>query len=149
MNDAENWPMAQRLDFSVPLVAGKARPRVTACGTYTPRATLDAEDEVITAFRDAANARARFEPAPKGCPVGVWISVQRAMPESRPKSRRYEQDVYKPDPDNIAKLVLDALNGEAWADDAQVVELAVRKVPRRRGQSDMTHVRIEWPHNIF
>lgn len=141
--------MPQRLDFSVPLVAGKARPRVTNRGTYTPQSTTDAEDEVVTAFREAARARKYFEPAPKGCPVGVWISVRRAMPESRPRSLSYEPDTFKPDPDNIAKLVLDALNGEAWADDAQVVELAVRKMPRKRGLGDVTHVRIEWPHNIF
>lgn len=30
--------------------------------------------------------------------------------------------------DNIAKIVLDALNGEAWRDDAEVTELSVKKV---------------------
>lgn len=141
--------MAQRVDFSVPLVVGKARPRVTSHGTYTPRSTSDAEDEVVTAFRDAVKSRRYFEPAPKGCPVGVWISITRAMPESRPRGLQYEQDTFKPDVDNIAKLVLDALNGEAWADDSQVVELAVRKTVRRRGLKDVTHVRVEWPHSIF
>lgn len=33
----------------------------------------------------------------------------------------------KPDVDNIVKIVLDALNGLAWHDDAQVTFLAVSK----------------------
>lgn len=33
----------------------------------------------------------------------------------------------KPDADNIAKIVLDALNGVAYTDDTQVVNLSVQK----------------------
>ena len=33
----------------------------------------------------------------------------------------------KPDTDNIAKAILDALNGLAYYDDAQIVELTVAK----------------------
>ena len=33
----------------------------------------------------------------------------------------------KPDCDNIAKIILDALNGLAYDDDAQVVQLSVKK----------------------
>jgi Holliday junction resolvase RusA-like endonuclease len=33
----------------------------------------------------------------------------------------------KPDADNIAKIILDALNEVAWDDDAQVVQLSVCK----------------------
>ena len=35
--------------------------------------------------------------------------------------------VRKPDADNIAKIILDALNGTAYHDDAQIVQLSVRK----------------------
>lgn len=38
----------------------------------------------------------------------------------------------KPDADNFAKAVKDALNGIAWADDAQVVEVSVRKAYSNR-----------------
>lgn len=34
----------------------------------------------------------------------------------------------KPDADNIAKIICDALNGVAYKDDTQVVELRVRKI---------------------
>jgi Holliday junction resolvase RusA-like endonuclease len=46
----------------------------------------------------------------------------------------------KPDSDNIAKLVLDALNGVAWDDDAAVVDLRVKK---RHAPEPGTYVRVE------
>ena len=36
----------------------------------------------------------------------------------------------KPDADNVAKLVLDAINGTAFVDDSQVVSLSVAKRSR-------------------
>ena len=44
----------------------------------------------------------------------------------------------KPDADNVAKLVKDALNGVAYADDAQVSELTVRKVWGHEGRTVIT-----------
>ena len=46
----------------------------------------------------------------------------------------------KPDADNLAKAILDALNGMAYPDDAQIVNLKVRKW---YGETDMVHVLIE------
>ena len=45
----------------------------------------------------------------------------------------------KPDADNYAKLILDALNGVLWRDDAQVVRLFAEKV-----YCDLAH-----PHQGF
>lgn len=45
----------------------------------------------------------------------------------RPKSSKRADPTIKPDIDNIAKQILDALNGIAWKDDAQVVRLTVQK----------------------
>jgi len=39
------------------------------------------------------------------------------------------------DLDNMAKLVLDALNKEAYEDDVQVIELTVRKIQTERGKA--------------
>ena len=38
-----------------------------------------------------------------------------------------EYPLKKPDVDNVAKIILDALNGIAYRDDKQVVELYVKK----------------------
>jgi Holliday junction resolvase RusA-like endonuclease len=48
--------------------------------------------------------------------------------------------VSRPDADNLAKIVLDALNGIVFADDAQVVELIVKK---QYGELSETIITIE------
>ena len=65
--------------------------------------------------------------------VKVSISALFGVPKSWPAKKRASAlsgqlpHTSKPDGDNIAKLVLDALNGVAWADDAAVVNLSVSK----------------------
>jgi Holliday junction resolvase RusA-like endonuclease len=40
----------------------------------------------------------------------------------------------KPDADNIAKIVGDALNGVVWVDDSQIVLLTIRKMYAEEGK---------------
>ena len=47
-----------------------------------------------------------------------------------------------PDVDNILKIVLDGLNGVAYADDSQVVEAACRK--HYDGEKEGLEVRVEY-----
>jgi len=94
------------------IVAGeprsKQRPRVTQRGTFTPKQTL--EQESLIRDHWVATGHARFEH-----PVIVDIDFYNGM-----KHRR--------DIDNMAKLVLDALNGLAFVDDYLVVGLNLRKL---------------------
>lgn len=91
--------------------------------------------------RDKANKRAIAESYRKQCgttyipapaPVSVTIYIQRHLPKQyQRKTEHVEQaDTMTPDADNVAKAVLDALNGLAYTDDAQVVALHVVKLPR-------------------
>ena len=127
--------------FEVPFVKGKGRVRfVKQTGrTYTPDATAEAMERIRQAYIAACGAK-----APKGAEVAVHITTLRPLPKSRPKRIESEPDVYKPDVDNIAKLVLDALNGTAWDDDTQVTELVVGKAERVRGVTESTYVWIGW-----
>lgn len=136
--------MIRTVNFDVPLVRGKGRVRfVRQTGrTYTPDATAEAMEKVRAAYV----ARANGAMAPKGVPVHVEIDTWRPLPKSRPKRVTHEHDVYKPDADNVAKLVLDALNGTAWADDTQVTDLDVHKHDRtRQHEGDLMHVCVSWP----
>lgn len=72
--------------------------------------------------------------------LSVVIQTFRELPKSTPKRVESEPDTVKPDADNIAKSVLDALNGVAWHDDMQVVGLYVRKHPRTRCEE---HIEVE------
>lgn len=128
----------RRFAFTVTFAAGKQRHRLDRRNArmYTPTETLRAERAIATACREAmAEAGIQLMPFGPHEPVILNVDAYRPLPESRPRRVRSEPDTYKPDADNEAKLVMDALNGLAWADDAQVVDLHVRKHPRARGQS--------------
>lgn len=129
--------MPHAVRFTVPgdpVGKGRARARRTPGGVahYTPRKTAGYQRLVLMSWRLAAGAR-----EPWGELVSVEIDAYVAAPKSWPKWKR---DIgclprgRKPDIDNIAKSVLDALSKAAWRDDAQVWSMAVRKhtalVPR-------------------
>ena len=131
--------MMTSITFSVPVVRGKARPRVTRNGhAYTPAPTREAEDAIRHEWcRVACGAQAMPH-----VPVTVEIVTERQVPKS--KSVSSEPDTFKPDADNVAKLVLDALNGIAWADDSQVTHLDVRQQDRQRDVHERTVVTVSW-----
>lgn len=68
--------------------------------------------------------------------VEVSIVATKRMPGSWSKRRRAEHQwqTTRPDLDNLAKAILDPLNGVAWHDDRQVVRLSVRKEYGARDQ---------------
>lgn len=100
-----NWDV---LRFTVPgEPLGKSRPRVTKNGTFTPKATREAEARVRAAL-DAEH------PTPllvvEGEALSISLMIYRF--ERRPR-----------DVDNLLKLVMDALNGLAYVDDSQVEDV--------------------------
>lgn len=116
-------------------VMGKGRPRFTRSGRpYTPKATRDYEMAIRDAFENAPER----PPEPFSGPIAVCIKTYRKLPKSTPKSVIREPDTHKPDIDNVAKIVLDALNGVAWEDDAQVVSLTASKLDRTRSHERLS-----------
>ena len=116
-------------------VRGKGRPRFARGGhAYTPKTTRDYERAIREAFENAPER----PPEPFSGPIAVCIMTYRQLPKSTPKSVSSEPDTHKPDIDNVAKVVLDALNGVAWADDSQVVSLTVSKLRRTRSPERLT-----------
>lgn len=113
-------------------VRGKPRPRFSSRGgfgrAYTPSNYMKYERSIANAYLEAGGKK--FSGA-----VSVSIFIHRELPKSRPKRLLAELDTAKPDIDNVAKAVLDALNGVAYEDDRQVVSLNVTKLPRTRQES--------------
>jgi Holliday junction resolvase RusA-like endonuclease len=66
-------------------------------------------------------------------PICVNLVFGMPIPKSTPKSRKMAmaegivRHTNRPDVDNLAKSVLDALNGIAWVDDSQIVKLSAEK----------------------
>lgn len=106
-------------------VIGAARPRVTSKGTYIPKRTRDYRKLIQESFKSVCGQKLTGA-------LSVSIHVYRKLPKGRPKKVFSEHDIYKPDVDNISKNVLDALNGLAFEDDKQVVDLHCTKYNRTR-----------------
>lgn len=134
--------------FEVPFAAGQSRPRFRARpfpAVYKPDRDREREAEVAAAFCAAAmraGLGAKLPVAARGVPVAVSVRVFRRLPKSTPKRVAEAPDVGKPDADNVAKLVMDALNGCAYEDDAQVTSLKVTKMPRARVACDRMEVEV-------
>ena len=109
---------------------GKGRPRFKRMGNfvqiYTPEKTAEYEKLVRLRFQNAGGAITDK-------PVRVEITAFFAPPKSTKKRDKAEMlmnkilPTKKPDCDNIAKIILDALNQIAYKDDSQVIELIVKK----------------------
>ena len=102
---------------------GKARAQILRSGrSYTPKDTVDLEQLIGWKCKMLTDL-------PREGPV--WLTVEATFAYPKAFSRKQREDTHwrtsKPDLDNIVKLV-DALNGIAWADDAQVARLDCKKV---------------------
>ena len=119
-------------EFKIPGKAqAKQRPRMGRSGiVYTPKETLVYENYVRMCYSDYAN---QFGWLPYENQVRAEIEVLVAVPKSDSKTKKKAKiegmirPAVKPDCDNLAKSILDSLNGLAYHDDKQVVELVVKK----------------------
>lgn len=123
--------------FTIPGEPGaKGRPRFTRYGhAYTDKKTVEFENLVRVAFTQHVPGHQPYEG-----PCRVHIDAYFSIPKSASKKRKalmmcgLIRPTKRPDCDNIAKAVLDALNSVAYNDDKQIVEMVVRKwysdVPR-------------------
>ena len=120
-------------EFKIPgKVQAKQRPRMNLHNgrVYTPQPTINYENLVKMCYVDYANQNGwtPFENA-------IRSEIEVFMPVPRSDSKKKKElklsgkirPTMKPDNDNIAKSVLDALNGLAYVDDKQIVELKVNK----------------------
>ena len=102
---------------------GKGRPRFSRNVVYTPKETLKYEKLIAGNYTgDVLQG-----------PLFIDITAFFAIPKSYTKAIKKDildgkiTPTKKPDSDNIAKVVMDALNGIAYVDDRQVIDLRVVK----------------------
>lgn len=120
----------------------KGRPRMTRTGhAYTPEKTRLYEAHIRAIWK-----RASAQKGSVSQPLRVFVTAYFAVPKSVSKKRRERMEgaphTKRPDGDNIAKAVLDALNGLAFEDDSHIHDLRIVKCytlgePR-------VEVRLEW-----
>ncbi len=107
---------------------GKTRPRFARGGrtAYTDRGTIEYEEKIAEAFRQAGGQFADYQ--------GIRIKAYYLIPQ---KTRRDILEAMlngtikptkKPDLDNVLKIILDGLTGVAFADDNQICQIYMEKV---------------------
>lgn len=103
---------------------GKGRPRFGKHSVYTPKTTINYEKHIAECYTGDMLQGSLF------CDITAFF----AIPKSYTKKQKEDikkgilTPTKKPDADNIAKIVMDALNGVAYEDDKQVIELRVSKL---------------------
>lgn len=107
----------------------KGRPRFGNGRTYTPVKTQKEEQRIALAYKGP-------------CYTGA-VSITLNFWFSRPKTNRKEFMTQRPDLDNTVKIVTDALNGKAYVDDQQVVEIKASKNWCVDGTREGVHLTIE------
>ena len=128
-----------RFEFVVP---GDCVPWARAGGGKTGhRFTPPKQAKYMAALKLICSAAMKGAKPLEG-PVRIHLSAVYAWPKSVSARKRREHvgsmwRTGRPDFDNIAKLVGDALNGVAWIDDAQIASANVQKF-----YSDMPGLRV-------
>ena len=121
---------AERITFVVPgAPKPHPRPRAFARGgharMYTPRPAQDRKYLIQTYARTIYGNH-----PPHDGPVSMEVEFIMPRPQSlvwKTKPMRQEKLSHGPDLDNLAKGVMDALNGVLYKDDRQIYQLTVRK----------------------
>lgn len=121
------------ITFTIPgQPKGKQRPRITVQGNYahayTPKETTSYENYVKVMYQINKN-KVFLEGA-----IRAEITAYFPIPKSTSKKNRalmlagIVKYTKKIDCDNLAKIILDSLNGIAYKDDSQVSDLSVSKL---------------------
>ena len=121
----------RHIEFMVPgPPRGKGRPRFTRTGRiYKDKKTMDYEALVQSCCMEECPTR---KAGYLGY-VGITMTCFYPIPKSTSKAKRKKMlgreicPSVKPDVDNVSKAILDALNGVAYRDDKQVIELDISK----------------------
>ena len=118
-----------KINFVIPgRVQAKQRPRFNGKFAYTPKQTVEYENWIRTCLLDKYKKIKPFEE-----PLKAKIIAYYEIPKSTSKKKKQQMlnceifPTVKPDTDNIAKSILDSLNGIAYLDDKQIVKLEVEK----------------------
>lgn len=118
----------------------KARPRVTRSGiAFTPKSTVMYENLVKTSFQQSYPDHVPIDQEMEAV-ITAYFSIPKSA--SRKKKEFMSSGIInptkKPDLDNIAKAVLDSLNGIAYKDDSQIVSMMISKKYSDRPRVEIT-----------
>lgn len=118
---------------SVPVAQPRQRSRVVAAHGRTFTQNYTPTNSPVNAFKAAVQmaASAEYKGPPLEYPICIYLTFILPRPKSITKKRGDNPRVWcakKPDFDNLAKSVTDALTGILWRDDSQLVSVHIHKM---------------------
>lgn len=120
---------------------GKGRPRFISADRppITPKATREAEAAIKAAYLSAAGPHCDLMTGTVTLSIEAVFRIPSSWPNKLRAAALNGEVEYtgKPDRDNLLKLPMDALNGVAWVDDAQVNR---GPIVRRYGYPERTEI---------
>lgn len=107
-------------------IRGKARPRVCRGHAFTPKDTVKYEKLVRDCYQEQDG---RYLEGSVRALIIAYYKIPKSYSKKRVQAIRdgLEKPTKKPDDDNIGKIILDSLNGIAYKDDANIINLQVKK----------------------
>lgn len=107
-------------------IRGKARPRICRGHTFTPKDTIQYEKLVRECYKQQDG---RYLEGSIKALIIAYYKIPKSYSKKRVQAIMYglEKPTKKPDADNIGKIILDSLNGIAYKDDSQIVDLRIIK----------------------
>lgn len=109
---------------------GKERPRYSNKNhrMYTPTRTSTFEEKVKSAFLEKYSIQIGLTEKPLVATIKVYFETPKSLSKKKRTSLMYTPYNKRPDCDNLAKSILDALNGLAYKDDKQITYLTIEKL---------------------
>jgi len=126
--------------FNVPMIpVSKARARQGKFGWYTPKKTVMGESFVQVFSREVSHQFPHLQGVFTGI-VGMDMHFHLPFHSALKKTEKIEgiPHIKIPDLDNMAKLVMDALNKVLYKDDGQVAFLKLEKSQSSKPRTEVT-----------
>ena len=125
-------------------IVGKQRPRFNSKQkrTYTPKKTADYEELIRLEFiRQCKDLIIHEYDGAVKIKIEAYFEPTKSTSKKKYEAMLGDYVLKKPDCDNIAKAVCDALNGLAYKDDSQVCEL---KISKRYSNTERLEIEVEY-----
>lgn len=112
--------------YGVPVAQGRPKffRRVEHVGAYDPKKSRDYKASIRLQAIEQLRINGAMPPLHEGA---LTMQVLAYLPRPKTLPKRVVYHIKRPDADNIAKGVKDAMKGVVYKDDSQIVELLVRK----------------------
>ena len=135
------------MEFKIPgKVQAKQRPRFYNGRVYTQKETIVYENLVKNVFKEYAEVY-KWQPIEGAIRAEIKVFMKISKSDSKVVKKRklegYIRPTVTPDTDNLAKSILDSLNGLAYNDDKQIVELEVKKFYNETEEAVVKLIKLE------